>query len=86
MHPQSEPPPPIPHPPPTHTHTHTQPTIQQVQYFLILLNETSIWFLDECGFKIEGVSTSDENVWILRMSNNDANNWFAEFTITVISK
>jgi hypothetical protein len=51
-----------------------------------LLNATSIWFIDECGLKIEGVSTSDEKVLKLRMSSRGAAYTYAEFNVTVIRK
>ena len=65
-------------------HTWTQPTIQQI-YSSVYYN-LSIWFIGECGFKIEGVSTSDEGIWILRMSSSGAAYTYAEFNVTVIRK
>jgi len=75
--------------PPTHTHTHGH-SLQYnrfiVRYILILFNETSIWFIDECGFEIEGVSTSDDYISILRMSSSGAAFTYAQFNVTVIRK
>ena len=71
--------------PPTHGHSLKYNRFI-VRCIIILLNETSIWFIDECGFKIEGVSTSDQGVWILQMSSSGAAYTYAEFHVTVIRK
>jgi len=39
---------------------------------------------DECGFRIENVSTSDPHFWKLRMSSSDAAYTYAEFVVNVI--
>ncbi|GFG31858.1 hypothetical protein Cfor_09172, partial [Coptotermes formosanus] len=39
---------------------------------------------DECGFKVEGVATSDSGNWTLRMSSSGGAYTFAEFAVTVI--
>jgi hypothetical protein len=56
------------------------------RYIFILLNATSIWFIDECGFKIEDVSTNDTFPWRLQMSSSGAAYTYALFDVTIIRK